>query len=484
MPTVRLARVHRLRELLHIVQRDGVEAGDGAERDVAVRRAAEDVGLQPLLAELLFVVRPQILDERVQLRLLQALEVVFAEARIQELRQDGPEEPRPVVAVDDAGERGHLLVGASGERAGHRVQRGVDLIDGHRPRAGLRDHRGGERGQPLLPGGIVRGSDREEQLDVELRQHRLLKDQPRGRVASRRRGSQRGRSRRRRGGREGGCRRHRIERRRVLDPRGQRLARQRRHDQARVGEVLASRRLQIGRLERIERAVVVVDGVVGPAVRRVAGHHRGDALRAVERARERVAVVRLGVGELLGRHQGRAGGRDGGEDLVAHVHRVRGLFHAGEHREQRRIEARRHVHVELVDFLLGDDEPLVQIGGGAEVERADHLHRRRVLAGFVERRPRKRDRDVGERAARPGHVRVGGALRVQALWGSRPSCRRRSARDPSIFNDRHHLFGRDISGHHDGRVCGRYQRSKNTFEYSYSFGMFSMSAMKPIVVCL
>src|SRR5262252_5328261 len=32
--------------------------------------------------------------------------------------------------------------------------------------------------------------------------------------------------------------------------------------------------------------------------------------------------------------------------------------------------------------------------------------------------------------------------------------------------------------------CGRYQRSKNTFEYSYSFGMFSMSWMKPIVVCL
>ena len=32
--------------------------------------------------------------------------------------------------------------------------------------------------------------------------------------------------------------------------------------------------------------------------------------------------------------------------------------------------------------------------------------------------------------------------------------------------------------------CGRYQRWKNSFEYSYSFGMFSMSLMKPIVVCL
>src|SRR6185369_6049253 len=32
--------------------------------------------------------------------------------------------------------------------------------------------------------------------------------------------------------------------------------------------------------------------------------------------------------------------------------------------------------------------------------------------------------------------------------------------------------------------CGRYQRSKNSREYAYSLGMFSMSRMKPIVVCL
>ena len=32
--------------------------------------------------------------------------------------------------------------------------------------------------------------------------------------------------------------------------------------------------------------------------------------------------------------------------------------------------------------------------------------------------------------------------------------------------------------------CGRYHRSKNSFEYAYSFGMFSMSRMNPIVVCL
>jgi hypothetical protein len=32
--------------------------------------------------------------------------------------------------------------------------------------------------------------------------------------------------------------------------------------------------------------------------------------------------------------------------------------------------------------------------------------------------------------------------------------------------------------------CGRYHRSKNVFEYAYSFGMFSMSVMNPMVVCL
>ena len=30
---------------------------------------------------------------------------------------------------------------------------------------------------------------------------------------------------------------------------------------------------------------------------------------------------------------------------------------------------------------------------------------------------------------------------------------------------------------------GRYQREKKVFEYSYWFGMSSMSSMKPIVVC-
>ena len=85
-----------------------------------------------------------------------------------------PRKRLPVVAVDDAGEGRHLLVALAAEAAGHRVQRRVDLVDAHRARAGLGDHRGGQRGQAFLARRIVGRADAEEQLDVELRQHRLL----------------------------------------------------------------------------------------------------------------------------------------------------------------------------------------------------------------------------------------------------------------------------------------------------------------------
>jgi hypothetical protein len=61
-------RVRLRDERLHVVERDRVEAGDGAEHGVPVRRAGEEVALQPLLAELLFVVGAQVLHERVGLR--------------------------------------------------------------------------------------------------------------------------------------------------------------------------------------------------------------------------------------------------------------------------------------------------------------------------------------------------------------------------------------------------------------------------------
>ena len=89
MPTRQVrACIHLTRELLHLVQRDGLEAGDGAERDMPIGRAAEDVRLQPLLAELLLVVRPQVLDQRVQLRILEPREVLVAEPWLEQLRQD------------------------------------------------------------------------------------------------------------------------------------------------------------------------------------------------------------------------------------------------------------------------------------------------------------------------------------------------------------------------------------------------------------
>ena len=58
-----------------------------AEGGVAVRRAREDGLLQAFLAELLFVVGAQVLRQRVELRVLDPLEVFLAQARVEQLRQ-------------------------------------------------------------------------------------------------------------------------------------------------------------------------------------------------------------------------------------------------------------------------------------------------------------------------------------------------------------------------------------------------------------
>ena len=200
-PIVRFARVYICRaNCLHVVQRDGVDARDRAERDVPVRRAAEDVRLQPLLAELLLVVRAQILHERVQLRVLDALEV---------LRRASPGRaaaaatmPRnfcqwsrwmtPVNVVISLSVRPRTS--RPSDTARHRSASMVMRL-----RAGLASSSPrSSAARPSLPGGIVGGADGEQQLHVELRQQRLLQRRAAARLAApvlRRRG----RGRRRRG---------------------------------------------------------------------------------------------------------------------------------------------------------------------------------------------------------------------------------------------------------------------------------------------
>ncbi|MFN8092893.1 MAG: hypothetical protein U0599_11840 [Vicinamibacteria bacterium] len=82
----------------------------------------------------------------------------------------------PVVEVHAGGEGRHLLVDARAEARGHREEGLLDLVDRHRLRAGVGDHRGGERGEALLARGVVRRADGGEKLHVELGQLRAQDD--------------------------------------------------------------------------------------------------------------------------------------------------------------------------------------------------------------------------------------------------------------------------------------------------------------------
>src|SRR5205085_9813860 len=77
------ARVIRGDEFLDVVERDGLDAGHRAERRVAVRRPGVNAVLQLLFAELFLIVVAQRLLEGIELRVLDALEVLVAEAGLE-----------------------------------------------------------------------------------------------------------------------------------------------------------------------------------------------------------------------------------------------------------------------------------------------------------------------------------------------------------------------------------------------------------------
>ena len=142
---------------------------------MAVGRAREQPGLQPLLAELLLVVGAQVLRRaRSSAWSLSALEVLLAEARARaSMRQRDVGEARPSCR----GGRDAVKVVISLSTCASKlpaIGKSALLISSMRSRlrAGVGDHRRGERGQALLARGIVRGADAEEELHVELRQRR------------------------------------------------------------------------------------------------------------------------------------------------------------------------------------------------------------------------------------------------------------------------------------------------------------------------
>ena len=84
-----------------------------------------------------------------------------------------------------------------------------------------------------------------------------------------------------------------------------------------------------------------------------------------------------------------------------------------------------------------------------------------------------------------GTCAYSGPVGARLLRESSTAPRRRAFQPPQYFS----TSGSTCSGVTSPATmtvvyCGRYQRSKNSFEYAYSFGMFSMSLMNPIVVCL
>jgi hypothetical protein len=141
---------------------------------VAVGRAGEDIRLQALLAEFLLVIVLQVQHQRVLLRVLQAAEVVLAEARLQQLGQGDVEELVPVVLVDGAGEGGHLLVGLLGKlpAIGNRALVTSSILRSLEPaRATIAAV---SAARPSLPAGSWAEPAFEQQLEAHLRQRRLL----------------------------------------------------------------------------------------------------------------------------------------------------------------------------------------------------------------------------------------------------------------------------------------------------------------------
>ena len=173
------------------------------------------------------------------------------------------------------------------------------------------------------------------------------------------------------------------------------------------------------------------------------------------------------------------------QNLVADVHGVGRVLHAREHREERRIEARRHVDQELIDLLLRHDQLLVEIRRLAEGQRA-RSSRSPPSPCRSRRTPARETRRSPTAACRSstGRARTAGPSGGGSVRNRRGRRRPGLPAAPVLLDQRQHLIRRHVAGDDDRRVLRRYQRSKNIFEYAYSFGMFSMSRMNPIVVCL
>jgi hypothetical protein len=251
---------------LHVVERDRVDARDSALRGVTVARALEQARLQRFLAEFLVVVRAQVLHERVARLLLDALEVVLAPARGDELRQHHVEvrsrlsawiEPLKVVISRSTKAPKPPAIGNSASSISSILRSALPPFAIIAAVSAAR---------PSLPTGIVGGTARNCSLNVSWRLG-LASSITLALV-----------SRVRPGRAKPACRR-------ALAPLGRAHRGERRHDQARVGEVLRARGLRLGRRDRVVLAEHHVERVERAAEAHVARERAADRLGVVERTR-------------------------------------------------------------------------------------------------------------------------------------------------------------------------------------------------------
>jgi hypothetical protein len=155
-------------ELLHVVQRDALQALDGADRGMAVGVPLEDLLLEQLEAER-FVVAAQRAAERGGELVLVALEVLGREAGLEQRLLEERRVAGQRVPMDGAADGRHLAVGVGLDPRGHRIE-GLDQVGvGAFLRPRVADHQRRQRRQTLFAGGVVDRADVELEADRHQR---------------------------------------------------------------------------------------------------------------------------------------------------------------------------------------------------------------------------------------------------------------------------------------------------------------------------
>ena len=186
-------------------------------------------------------------------------------------------------------------------------------------------------------------------------------------------------------------------------------------------------------------------------VRRECRGNRGRAVhperKAVAHARPRGVKLRLVDGLLRE-------SRDRRQYLFAHVVRILTVLDACIGREELGIRVVAEINAELVDFLLFEHEPAIQVGVPAKRDLRQQIERGLVLRLIGICRTLERDGQPRQRRRRP--VNVGGSTR--GLSWLRGDTGRVAAVRPAaeiLLRQLQRAFSGDVANEQDGRYSGR-----------------------------